>query len=505
MFFDGGDKPELDRIEFHANDQDNDRFGFLQRGHPITEKSFRWTEMPQALALFFLEYLNAGRAGRQFAFFGTEQTDTLSDAIAKSNGKLFTLFVEYLPNESFPVVRVEKIFDGENRHGRSDRPRSVFVKKDYLPHDCVEIYFEGQQIPAAKLGRFTEQFRKVWNLPPPQAPDFLTGEEKAGPAPGEEASTASDPSPKTQTPPLKEQQPPASTPEPTPKTEQEAPTAHAKSAKADASCGKFAFELKPQVAQPEKEIPFTPIDPALFQVKEKPLSWPDDMPLIEWGDGLPWTLKRSFEGVLIMGATGSGKTSGSGATIAETFLRSGFGGLVMTAKTDEAERWQRLCAHSGREGDFVAVRRGGDWKLNVLAYEAQRPGQGAGLAGNLTSFCRNLLRISTRSQGSHSEDPTWQLAGDQLLDATFDLFLLAGGGITFDRLADFVAAAPTRNLPASEADWFNIPVFGGVLEKAKNSIATLEDKRLFDKATSYWFNVYRDYPGRTRSGVTLGN
>ena len=210
LFFDGGDRPELDRIEFHANSQQGTKYGFLQRGHGITKKSFRWTEMPQALALFFLEYLNAGKEGKPFAFHGSEQTDTLADAIAKTNGKLFTLFVEYLPNEAYPVHRVEKIFDGENVHGRSDRPRTIFVKKDYLPHDCVEILFERQPLPPEKLEKFIEQFRKVWKLPPPKEPDFLIGEE----------NPAHEPSPGKTAPDLKEQQPPASTPEPTPQAEQ---------------------------------------------------------------------------------------------------------------------------------------------------------------------------------------------------------------------------------------------------------------------------------------------
>ena len=158
-----------------------------------------------------------------------------------------------------------------------------------------------------------------------------------------------------------------------------------------------------------------------------------------------------------------------------------------------------------REKDLVVVRRGGEWKLNVLAYEAQYPGQGAGLSENLTSFCRNLFRISTRSQREHYGDPVWEKAGDQLLNATFDLFLLAGGGITFDRLADFVASAPTEKLPTNEADWLKIPVFGDVFVKAKkNSLSSLEDKRIFGRATGFWFKNYPGLHSKQRASITLG-
>ena len=52
-----------------------------------------------------------------------------------------------------------------------------------------------------------------------------------------------------------------------------------------------------------------------------------------------WSIRDAFEGVQIFGAVGSGKTSGSGETIARAFLAAGFGGLVLTAKPDERELW----------------------------------------------------------------------------------------------------------------------------------------------------------------------
>jgi len=308
---------------------------------------------------------------------------------------------------------------------------------------------------------------------------------------------------------------PAKKPPPAPQAppENEAPTPEArpKFPETDFAAGEFAYELKNQPA-PEEEIsppepPTPPIDPRLFAVSETGGYWPDEAPLIE----LPveetvhtWTLKNAFEGMLILGRTGSGKTSGSGFTFAEAFLRAGFGGLVLTVKKNEAEHWRGLCAHCGRENDLVVVRRGGDWKLNVLAYEAQHPGQGSGLSENLTVFCRNLLRISTRSQGPQYREQIWEQAGSQLLNATFDLFLLAGGGITFDRLANFVSAAPTEKFPADETAWLKIPVFGDVFAKAKNAVSSPEDKRIFAKAKDYWFKVYPGYASRTRTSITLG-
>ena len=60
---------------------------------------------------------------------------------------------------------------------------------------------------------------------------------------------------------------------------------------------------------------------------------------ITWADAV--------EGTLIMGATGSGKSSGPGRHIALAMLRKGFGFCVLCAKKDEKERWLNYAEESG--------------------------------------------------------------------------------------------------------------------------------------------------------------
>jgi len=55
------------------------------------------------------------------------------------------------------------------------------------------------------------------------------------------------------------------------------------------------------------------------------------------------------QGVQIFGTTGSGKSSGSGAFLAKSYLTAGFGGLILTVKIDEKEHWQKYCQETGRE------------------------------------------------------------------------------------------------------------------------------------------------------------
>ena len=76
--------------------------------------------------------------------------------------------------------------------------------------------------------------------------------------------------------------------------------------------------------------------------------WPDDnAALLDFkaeGDGVRaenfWSLSDAFQGVQVFGGTGSGKSSGSGQALARAFMKANLGGLVLTAKTDEAAQWE---------------------------------------------------------------------------------------------------------------------------------------------------------------------
>ena len=62
-----------------------------------------------------------------------------------------------------------------------------------------------------------------------------------------------------------------------------------------------------------------------------------DRPLLWFGPKDTWKIRDACEGTAVFGATGSGKTSGSGRAIAHALLKAGCGGLVMCAKPDEVE------------------------------------------------------------------------------------------------------------------------------------------------------------------------
>src|SRR5262249_35923257 len=137
----------------------------------------------------------------------------------------------------------------------------------------------------------------------------------------------------------------------------------------------------------------------------------------------PWTAHDAYEGTIIFGGNGSGKTTGSGKDLALAFLRSQFGGLVLTVKVDEADSWRKCLHDAGRSADLVMVEAGKPATLNVLEYEASRAGAGAGLTYELVRVLQTAMD-GGRERGQ-SDNPYWDDAVAQLLTNAIDLVLMA--------------------------------------------------------------------------------
>lgn len=152
------------------------------------------------------------------------------------------------------------------------------------------------------------------------------------------------------------------------------------------------------------------------------------MPLIRFSpdarDDL--TLEKACENVLVTGATGSAKTTAVLALIAKTYLRNGFGGLVLCAKEDEADRWREYLDQTGRAADGRFFGIGAGLYFNFLEHEASRPGV------FLENLVEMVLRVSTtqRVQSHGGDSEFWIPQKKKLIRNALELLMLAGERIT---------------------------------------------------------------------------
>lgn len=225
--------------------------------------------------------------------------------------------------------------------------------------------------------------------------------------------------------------------------------------------------------------------------------------LLRWSKYDAFSLADAFEGSLILGATGSGKSTGSGQAIALAYLKAGFGGLVLTAKAGEAALWKSYCRKARRSRDLYIFKPSGKWRFNFLDYELRRPGKGAGLTENIVHLFSECLQVAERQsgQGGREDEGYWRRALHQLLRNTVDLLVMAKGAITVSDLYRIIVTAPTSAAQVSSDGWKKQSFCFECLRAADANRKTKSQQRDFDIVTDYFLAEFPNLSDKTRSVI----
>jgi len=257
------------------------------------------------------------------------------------------------------------------------------------------------------------------------------------------------------------------------------------------------------------------------QLARPPPEFDLDTPLLMLSPADAFTIRDACEGVQIFGATGSGKTSGSGAALAKAFLRHGFGGLVLCAKPDERQLWERYARETGRSESVVIFSPDGPYRFNYLDYELRREGQGGGSTENLVHLFANIVEIAEGKVEQNSGDSFWQRGANQLLRNAIDLLYLAQDSFTVGDVYRLISEAPQslaqaqprtklerevdrRSWEQDNADylrWVNTSYLASCLSLASDRAKTAREKHDLGVAANYWLKEFPATADRTRSGI----
>lgn len=224
-----------------------------------------------------------------------------------------------------------------------------------------------------------------------------------------------------------------------------------------------------------------------------------------------WTVRDSYEGLAVFGGNGSGKTSGSGESIAMRFLKLGYGGVVLTAKPDEAARWKGYLERAGRSGDQCIFAPGGAARFNFLHYEFEHLG---GRADCIDSIVSMLQTAMEGGRGRQYTEPFWEDAIGDLLTHAIDLVIRGAGSLNLQdvvRVIDEAPRSPTevrdllvgskrgtpRGTGVSGATTFARMLFEA---QRKVSLAGIVDGD-FVATKDFWIKRYPNFNSETRQNV----
>lgn len=243
--------------------------------------------------------------------------------------------------------------------------------------------------------------------------------------------------------------------------------------------------------------------------------------LLTLGDGESFTGRDGVEGVLVVGALGAGKTSGSGCTLARALLAAGWGGLVLTTKADELDMWvQTYFDATGRSpsDDLVVLQpaelhpaaiwpahvlgRPPSYRLNLLNYEFI---QGGGLTANVVDVL--FSGLATR-EAKASVDPFWDQSLYEMTLHALELVILGTTirtgrpDIRLDDVLAVIVSAPTSS-DELDSKKFRSGRCYELIAGADEGRDALSDARYKDLQLSvrYWLHQFPSLAPETRSSI----
>lgn len=229
-----------------------------------------------------------------------------------------------------------------------------------------------------------------------------------------------------------------------------------------------------------------------------------DAPLLNLPAGDRWTTRDALNGVQVFGAIGSGKTSGSGATLARAMLGRGFGGLVLCAKPDERQLWEDYAAETGRSDDLIIVRPvnpSRPCRFNYMEWELNRAGRDEGLTQNLVNLFSVIGEIVEQKAAETGPD-FWSRSMQELLRNAIDVIALTGESVSLETVARMVVSAPQSREEVKDKEWWESSFCAQLLRESRATPKDQATQHDYSLSVTYWVETFPKMADRMRSSIT---
>jgi len=207
-------------------------------------------------------------------------------------------------------------------------------------------------------------------------------------------------------------------------------------------------------------------------------------------------------GCLITGGLGSGKSSTSARTIALSFLRAGYGGLVLTVKSDETEHFIEYARQTGREDDLVIFNAASDLSFDPLAYSWAAGGRAAAHIETVVEMFTTLMAVG-KVYAPSSGERYFEQAVQELLRATLVILSNAKEPISITSIHKVISSLPTDKEQIEDPKWRESSACGRVIAKLyeRQDSFTKSQWEDLEVAIQYVADKFITLDPRTRSNI----
>src|SRR5215831_2808619 len=227
--------------------------------------------------------------------------------------------------------------------------------------------------------------------------------------------------------------------------------------------------------------------------------WPRLLELLRWNNIDRWTVDHATHGVLITGATGSGKSTGPFKTIVKSFLRARFGGLFLVAKPDATAEYLALARSENRERDVIVFGADSErFRFNFLSYETQVSGTGKAIVENIVLLLMEAAEVASRKQVA-MQDPFFESAMKALLRHCLFVVITATGKVDLGLVLEIVQTLPQNLNDVEEPERLRSMQ---LLAEAQRR-ALPDRKQELEMARRYFAWEWPTLGDRTRSSIAI--
>jgi hypothetical protein len=212
-----------------------------------------------------------------------------------------------------------------------------------------------------------------------------------------------------------------------------------------------------------------------------------------------FTIRHAVEGIQVWGASGSGKSSASGAHLALALLRSQAGGIVFTVKPGEPKLWEHYCARAGRLKDLIVFSPTSPWRLNPIEYTYKHAGSGH-ITENIVNLFASLAEVLDRGGGPSTPD-YWYRAQNQLCRNATDLAAISRGTPTLDLINNIILTAPQSAEEARADSWQRSSLCYKCILEGERRPKTGIQKADWPQVVRFWLHEFPTLSSRTRSCI----
>lgn len=226
-----------------------------------------------------------------------------------------------------------------------------------------------------------------------------------------------------------------------------------------------------------------------------------DTPLLRLSRHDVFRVRDAVQGVCVTGSIGSGKSSGSGKTLAGAYLRAGMGGIVLCAKAGEAEAWRQYARLHGREHSLIEFNGRNGFAFNFLSYELSRLGP-SGINSVIECLMRivEASRMASASPGRGGEH-FWEDTTRQLLRNIIPMLYVAYGTVTMADIIRMVRAAPRSTEQLADPAWQGRSFLFQTLGRAADRLG--DTHPLIGRTASFWTDEFATWDAKTQGNIAV--